>query len=65
MTNVDVCEVENENVRYQCRSVKYLSEISKIKNLIHVSTDFIFDGQMVLILKMIFRIPYLIMDCLN
>lgn len=47
MTNVDTCEKEKE----QCwllnvTAVSYLIEVCKIKNihLIHLSTDFIFDG---------------------
>lgn len=48
MTNVDVCEVQQEKCDdLNVNAVKYLSEISTKINahLIHISTDFIFDGE--------------------
>ena len=48
MTNVDVCEDQQEKCDdLNVNVVKYLSEISTKINahLIHISTDFIFDGE--------------------
>ena len=48
MTNVDVCEDQQEKCDdLNVNAVKYLSEISAEINahLIHISTDFIFDGK--------------------
>ena len=48
MTNVDVCEDQQEKCDdLNVNAVKYLSEISVEINahLIHISTDFIFDGK--------------------
>lgn len=48
MTNVDACEDDKENCdKLNVESVKYLAEIcEKLKaHLIHISTDFIFDGE--------------------
>ncbi len=47
MTDVDKCEFEKENCRLQnVEAVRYLIEACKLNaaHLIHVSTDFIFDG---------------------
>ncbi|MBL4605627.1 MAG: SDR family oxidoreductase [Flavobacteriaceae bacterium] len=47
MTNVDVCEDDKENCKkLNIDAVQYLIDISKEMNahLIHISTDFIFDG---------------------
>jgi len=48
MTNVDACELDHEAcVRYNIDSVKYVALAAHKVNahLIHLSTDFIFDGQ--------------------
>lgn len=48
MTNVDTCETERENCyALNVESVKNLIEICESRNiqLIHISTDFIFDGE--------------------
>lgn len=48
MTNVDACEEDKEGCdRLNVEAVKYLITISKETNahLIHISTDFIFDGK--------------------
>ncbi|MFY0631531.1 MAG: SDR family oxidoreductase [Flavobacteriaceae bacterium] len=47
MTNVDACEDDQENCsKLNIEAVQYLADISKEINahLIHISTDFIFDG---------------------
>lgn len=48
MTNVDVCEKEREQCwALNVTAVQYLIEACKIRNtqLVHLSTDFIFDGE--------------------
>jgi dTDP-4-dehydrorhamnose reductase len=48
MTNVDACESDKENCwDLNVNAVQYLIEASKIHNshLIHLSTDFVFDGE--------------------
>ncbi len=48
MTNVDQCETDKENCWQQnVNALEYLIEASKIQNsfLLHLSTDFIFDGK--------------------
>lgn len=48
MTNVDTCETERENCyALNVEAVKYLVEVCESRNiqLIHISTDFIFDGE--------------------
>ncbi len=47
MTNVDQCETEEENCKkINVTAVKYLHDVCKLRNihLIHLSTDFVFDG---------------------
>lgn len=48
MTNVDACEEDEENCRLiNVEAVGYLHAIAKEKNihLVHLSTDFVFDGE--------------------
>ena len=68
MTNVDVCEDQQEKCDdLNVNTVKYLSEISvEINVILFIFLLILFlMERMVLTVKMIFRILYLIMDCLN